>query len=105
MNGWKEYLYRLNTVRPGMVTEGPSVEEASILEEHVSYLAGLTDRGVLLLAGRTQNDDDSTFGVVIFRARSDESARDIMNGDPAVEGGIMKAELFPFKVAFSGKAE
>jgi uncharacterized protein YciI len=83
-----------------MVTEGPSEEESSILEEHVAYLQELTDRGVLQLAGRTQNQDDSTFGIIIFSAESEDSARSIMNDDPAVKHGIMKAELFPYKISF-----
>jgi uncharacterized protein YciI len=86
-----------------MVTEGPNEEESSILEKHVAYLQELTDQGVLQLAGRTQNQDKSTFGIVIFSAESEDSARRIMNDDPVVKHGVMKAELFPYKIAFRKK--
>jgi len=71
------------------------------LEEHVSYLKEKTDRGIVLLAGRTQNVDESCFGIVVFRAETKEEAQVMMNEDPAVANGIMRAELYPFKVAVS----
>jgi uncharacterized protein YciI len=81
-----------------MVTRGPTDEEASVLSEHVNYLKALIDQGVVLVFGRTQNNDSSTFGIVIFRAESDDMARSIMNNDPAVKKGLMRAEIFPYKV-------
>jgi len=80
-----------------MVTREPTDEEASILSDHVNYLEDLTRQGVVLVFGRTQNNDSSTFGIVIFRAESEDTARSIMNNDPAVKKGIMRAELFPYK--------
>ncbi len=38
---------------------------------------------------------------MIFRAASDE-ARRIVEKDPAVERGVMRAELFPYRVAVAG---
>ena len=82
-----------------MITNGPTDEESSIISEHFDYLKSLTKQGVVLVFGRTQNDDTSTFGITIFRAESDDVARSIMNNDPAVKKGIMRAELFPYRVA------
>jgi uncharacterized protein YciI len=94
-----QYLYRIQPARLGMVTRGSTDEEATILIEHFDYLKSLTRQGVVLVFGRTQNNDSSTFGITIFRAESDDMARSIMNNDPAVKKGIMRAELFPYKVA------
>jgi uncharacterized protein YciI len=82
-----------------MVTRGPTDEEATMLSEHFDYLKSLTKQGVVLVFGRTQNNDPSTFGITIFRAESDDMARSIMNNDPAVRKGIMRAQLFPYRVA------
>ena len=82
-----------------MVTLGPTDEEAFILSEHSKYLESLVNKGVVLVFGRTQNNDASTFGIVIFQAESEDTARVIMNNDPAVKNGIMRAELFPYKIA------
>jgi uncharacterized protein YciI len=82
-----------------MVTRGPTDEEASILSDHFNYLKSLTEQGVVLVFGRTQNKDASAFGIVIFRAESEDAAQSIVRNDPAVGKGIMRAELFPYKVA------
>ena len=82
-----------------MVSDGPTSEESATLEQHFAYLAGLADEGTVILFGRTQNNDESTFGLVIFEAASEDAARGIMAGDPAVEHGLMQATLFPYKVS------
>jgi uncharacterized protein YciI len=94
----KQFLYRLQTVRAELLKSGPTKEESALVEEHFNYLKNLTAKGVVILAGRTLTTDESTFGVVIFRAESEEAAREIMNDDPAVKNGVMRATLFPFRV-------
>jgi uncharacterized protein YciI len=58
---------------------------------------------VVILAGRTLNADESSFGIVIFRAASGEEAQAVMKADPAVQQGVMQAELFPYRVALMGR--
>ena len=97
-----QFLYRLAPVRIEMVTIGPTPEERAMLNEHFSHLEALTAPGVMLLVGRTQDNSTRTFGIVIFQADSEEQAHEIMNGDPVVRKGIMRAELFPFRIALAG---
>jgi len=94
-----EYLYKIQPTRLEMVTQGPSPDEAALVAQHLAYLQGLAAQGVVVLAGRTLNADERTFGVVIFRASSEQAARSIMNNDPAVKNGIMRAELYPYRIA------
>jgi uncharacterized protein YciI len=94
-----EFLYKIQPVRLGMLTEGPTAEEQRIVSEHFEYLKGLTGAGVVLLAWRTLNTDSTSFGIVIFTAASEDEARRIMNDDPAVRQGVMKADLFPYRIA------
>lgn len=94
-----QYLYRIRPTRLEMVTRCPTDDEVVILSDHFAYLESLTKEGVVLGFRRTQNNDASTFGVVIFRAESEDAARTIMNNDPAVREGVMEADLFPYKVA------
>ena len=61
-----QYLYRIRPTRFGMLTDGPTEREAKIVDEHFAYLKGLVAEGTVLLAGRTLNMDERTFGVVIF---------------------------------------
>ena len=91
------FLYKIQPVRPSMLTEGSTDTESKTVSEHFDYLKELTDKGTVVLAGRTQNRDYSSFGIVIFNAESEEKARDIMNNDPAVRNRVFRAELFPYK--------
>jgi uncharacterized protein YciI len=95
----QQYLYQLRPTRPEMLTAGPTPEESAAITRHFEYLKGLTAQGVVLLAGRTLNTDESSFGLVVFREDDDASARRIMDGDPAVQAGVMSARLFPYRVA------
>ena len=82
-----------------MLTSGATEDETKIVSQHYEYLRQLTNRGIVLLAGRTRNTDSSSFGIVLFKADSEEMARKIMNEDPAVKGRIFRAELFPYRMA------
>lgn len=98
-----QFLYSLKPARIGMVTEGPTPEEAETVSRHFAYLSGLTDQGVMILVGRTQNKDESTIGIAIFEAEDESAAQKIMEDDPAVAGGVMRATLYPYKVALMRK--
>ena len=95
-----QYLYRLELTRPTLLLDGPTREEASALDAHAAYVERLTRASTVLLAGRTQRPDDDAFGIVILQAESDEAAQRVMQEDPAVEQGVMRAELFPYRIAF-----
>ena len=99
-----EYLYKIQPARPEMLSDGPTPEEAAIVSRHFDYLSGLADRAVVVLAGRTMTTDRRSFGIIIFRAESDDDARSIVEGDPAVKAGVMRAELYPFRVALMSRA-
>ena len=82
-----------------MLSEGATEEETKAVSAHFEYLKGHQKQGILILAGRTLNIDESSFGIVIFNAESEEQARMIMESDPAVVEGVMQAELYPYRVA------
>lgn len=94
-----QFLYLLKPTRLGMVTDGATPEEAETVSRHFAYLTDLTEKGVMILMGRTQNNDETTFGICIFEAEDESTARRIMENDPAVVGGVMRAELYPYKIA------
>ena len=83
----------------GMLKTGATEEEKRIVGEHFSYLQELIGKGVLVMAGRTLNTDNSSFGIVVFRASSDEEAHGIMLEDPAVKNLVFRAELYPYRIS------
>lgn len=92
-----QWLYRIVPTRAGMVSS-PTPDEQQIVEAHFAYLGAQRDRGALILAGRTQ-EDDGTFGIVIFEADDEAGARAVMTTDPAVAAGVFAATLHPYRVA------
>jgi uncharacterized protein YciI len=96
------YLYRLRPARPEMLSAGPTPGEAEVVARHVAHLKALAERGVVVLAGRTLTTDERTFGIVILAAASEAAARDLMDADPAVRHGVMRAKLYPFRIALGG---
>lgn len=94
-----QFLYRIQPTRPGMLTVGPTEREAVIVDEHFRYLQKLAREGVVLMAGRTLNVDDRAFGIVVLVATTQAEAAELVQNDPAVKHGVMKAELFPYRVA------
>ena len=102
MNQW---LYQLKPSRLGMLTEA-TPEETETVSRHFAYLQDLTQKGVMILMGRTLNHDESTFGICIFEAEDESAARMIMEADPAVRAGVMRAVLYPYKIALMrGRSE
>jgi uncharacterized protein YciI len=95
----KQWIYVLKVTRLEMLTTGSTPEEDEIIRRHFTYLKDLTEKRVMILVGRTQTADESTFGIAIFEAQDKAAARAIMNNDPAVAGKVMKASLFPYQVA------
>jgi hypothetical protein len=57
-----------------------------------------SDKGLVVIAGRTLNNDKTTFGMVTFRADSDAAAREIMSRDPGIQKGLFKSTRFPFLI-------
>jgi len=71
-----------------------------------AFLASLNDLDVTLEDAKLETKvvlagpcTDGAFGIVVFEADSEEDAAVYMNGDPAVEGGLMSAELHPFRIS------
>ena len=98
-----QYVYRIQPTRTAMLSEGPTDEEASAVQAHFIYLQDLVDVGAVLMAGRTLTADEDSFGIVVFEAVSDEAAQKVVDADPAVKAKVMRAELFPYRVALWSK--
>lgn len=96
-----EFLYRLRLVRPDMLDDGGTREEQAAVADHFAYLQKLHGEGVVRFAGRTTTDHERTFGIVVLDADGDAAAQRVMNEDPAVLRGLMRATLYPFRTALS----
>ena len=95
-----QFLYQLKLTRPGLFDDSGTEAERTALDEHVSWLERQHGDGVVCFAGRTATEDQRTFGIVVLNAADAAEAEALMNADPAVRDGVMRATLFPFRIAF-----
>ncbi len=103
MSEVKEWLYVLKVTRLEMLTEGATEEEDRVVSDHYNHLKKNLEEDVVVLMGRTTNNDEDTIGLVIFRAESEAEAETIMESDPAIREGVMSAKLFPYRIALMAK--
>jgi uncharacterized protein len=99
----KQYVYVLHLTPRMHETTSWTEAENRIIAEHFARLAKATEDGLVILAGRTTEPPDKTFGLVIFEAESNAAAKLFMESDPAVVGNIMSATLHPYSVALHRK--
>jgi uncharacterized protein YciI len=57
------------------------------------------EEGVVILAGRTEQTDETGFGIVIFLAENEQEAEKFMNNDPAIANDLMTGELSRYRLA------
>lgn len=103
MTSRKQYVYVLHLTPRMQDTSSWTEAENKIIAQHFARLAKATEGGQVILAGRTTESLDKTFGLVIFEAEDDEAAKLFMESDPAVVGHIMAATLHPYSVALYRK--
>jgi uncharacterized protein YciI len=95
----KQWLYVLR-LAPRLHDDAAwTADDERVVGEHFRRLKQLTADGVVILAGRTTEPGDRTFGLVVFEAPDEASARAIMEADPTVKAGVMTATLHPYAVA------
>lgn len=96
----REFIYVLKLVPRLHDSKNWTKADNAALEQHAVRFEQATKSGQLILAGRTKETGDRTFGIVIFRAPDEAAATAFMEADPTVSAGLMTAELHPFAVAF-----
>jgi uncharacterized protein YciI len=98
-NRKKQFIYVLKLIPELYDVNNWTDREEKIVHRHFKELQELLKEGKLILAGKTEGNDEKAFGIVILETDSEEEALAIMKSDPEVAEGIMKAELFPYRVA------
>jgi uncharacterized protein YciI len=96
----ENYIYKLRLKEKYRDLSKWTEKEEQIVTDHFLRLKEFTEKGKVILAGRTPDETDPEgFGIVIFEAKNIKEAEKFMNNDPAVSEGIMKGQLFPFNLA------
>jgi len=95
----EQFAYVFEMIRPEMATNPAAwtPNDLRTYQRHAAYLERGAAEGIVILAGRSLAPG---LAVCIFEAESEDAARAFMEADPFVSGGIMRATLYPFRVAF-----
>jgi uncharacterized protein len=99
----KQFIYVLRLVPRLHMDSAWTKEDNAVLKRHFVRFQEAAKSGQLILAGRTSEPGDKTFGIAIFEAVDEDAARKFMQEDPAVADGLMTAELHPFAIALQRK--
>ena len=78
-------------------------KDKATVGRHFERIKEAAAKGQVILAGRTTEPLDKTFGIVIFEADSEAAAKAFVDADPAVKAGIMVATVHPYAVAAQRK--
>ena len=99
----KQFIYVLHLVPRLHDDKAWTAEDKAAVQRHLSNFKDAIQSGQLILAGRTMEPGDKTFGLAIFEAADEAAAKKFMEADPAVVAGVMTAELHPFAVVLERK--
>jgi uncharacterized protein YciI len=91
-----EWIYFIHPPRENFAATMTD-EERAAWGVHFERLQRLLADGTLILAGPTLGSVNT--GVAVFEAPDEDSARTIMEEDPAIAGGFAHGELRPFRVS------
>ena len=91
-----EWIYFIHAPREDFAAT-MTEEEQAVWGTHFERLQRLTAEGVMILAGPTLGRINT--GIAVLEAPDEESARRIMDEDPAIASGIARGELRPFRVS------
>jgi len=97
----KETNYFIAIIKPKRddFLTNPDNKEMAIMSDHFLYLKNLMQKGLILLAGPTLNNENP-FGIIILNITSKKEAQRLLNHDPSIKQNIQQlVELEPFKVS------
>jgi uncharacterized protein len=96
------FLYRLLPPRPSFA-EDMSPAEAEVMERHVVYWQDLLNRDVAVAFGPVLDPHDP-WGLGLLDLEDEGAAREIADGDPAVQSATCAYELVPMQLVRPGDA-
>ena len=95
----KTWLIRLIPPRPDFNQDNATPAEQALMGQHLAYWKDLNEKGVCLFGGPVL-DPRGVYGILVVRAATEDEARALGNGDPAVKGGVFKIEVAEMRVVF-----
>jgi uncharacterized protein YciI len=90
--GMKQYVFVM--LLPGTNQLAKGAVRDSIFRGHRMNIGKLADQNKLVIAGPFEDNDKSYQGIFILNVRTISEARDLLKTDPAINSGLLNAELY-----------
>ncbi len=90
--GMKSYV--LVILKSGSATIEEKGKMAAIFRGHLDNINRLAKAGKLVVAGPLGKNDKAYRGIYVFDVKTTEEAETLLKTDPAIESGLLDAELF-----------
>jgi uncharacterized protein YciI len=97
----KTWFMRLIPPRPDF-DKTLSESEEKLMGDHFVYWKDLYAKGVCIFGGPVL-DPKGVYGVMAFKAASEDEARALVAADPSVKAGVNKFEVAEMRVSFPPK--
>jgi uncharacterized protein YciI len=93
-NGMKSYI--LVILKTGPVTDASPALRDSLFRGHMSNMGVMVANNQLVVAGPLGKNPNQYRGIFILNMTDMDAARDLLQTDPAVKGGLLAADLYPW---------
>lgn len=91
-NGMKGYIFVILRTGPNKTTDKDSLN--AYFSGHMANIQKLAAEGKMIVAGPFGKNENQFRGLFILNTTSNEEARKMLEGDPAVKDGIFIADLY-----------
>lgn len=92
--GMKSYILVL--LRTGPVTDATPALRDSLFRGHMSNMGVIVANNQLVVAGLIGRNTDQLRGIFIINLSDMDAARELLQTDPAIKGGLLAADLYPW---------
>jgi uncharacterized protein YciI len=92
--GMKMYTFVILKTGENKTTDKAKIDSA--FKGHMANISKLAANGKLVVAGPMGKNDKNYRGIFIFNVKTVAEAQELLKGDPAVQSGILAAEIYPW---------
>ena len=90
--GMKLYTFVILKTGPKKIEDKAVVD--SLFRGHMANIEKLAEAGKLVVAGPMKKNEKSYRGIFILDVKTDEEAKRLMEGDPAISEQLLEAEIY-----------
>ena len=92
--GMKMYTFVILKTGENKTTDKAKMDSA--FKGHMANIGKLAANGKLVVAGPMGKNDKNYRGIFIFNVKTVAEAQELLKSDPAVQSGILVAEIYPW---------